>query len=198
MVRKSAAQQFRFKIEHLCVPYRYSCLFKRSEGANSSVSSLVCQCSSQAAKLTQMTQYPHLEDTNSLSSDWCRNTESLKAHSLSLVPVVSAAASTQEDNRVQLVQLADRVQRRSHRRRCCRAHRVHWRHSIRHTAAHDRVAGGSSAPIRLLQHQPSLLLQRRSHVICRRRMAHTRYLFRSWCFGESGRSGCAQRCNWAV
>jgi hypothetical protein len=46
-----------------------------------------------------MTQYPHLEDTNSLSSDWCRNTESLEAYSLSLVPVVSAAASTQEDNR---------------------------------------------------------------------------------------------------
>jgi hypothetical protein len=79
--------------------YRYSCLFKRSEGFNPTVTSLVCQCSSQAGRLTEMTQYPDLRDTNSLSSDWCRNTESLEAYSLSLVPVVSTAASTQEDNR---------------------------------------------------------------------------------------------------
>ncbi len=49
-----------------------------------------------------MTQYPVLpdhEDTNSLSSDWCVNTEALEKYSLSLVPVVSVVAPTQEDNR---------------------------------------------------------------------------------------------------
>jgi hypothetical protein len=46
-----------------------------------------------------MTQYPNLKDTNSLSSDWCQNTNALEKYSLSLVPVISAGRSTQEDNR---------------------------------------------------------------------------------------------------
>jgi hypothetical protein len=46
-----------------------------------------------------MTQYPNLKDTNSLSSDWCRNTNALEKYSLSLAPVISAGRSTQEDNR---------------------------------------------------------------------------------------------------
>jgi hypothetical protein len=79
--------------------YRYSCLFNRSGGISPTVTNLVCQCSSQAARLTEMTRYPDLEDTNSLSSDWCRNTEALEKYSLSLAPVLSVVGSTQEDNR---------------------------------------------------------------------------------------------------
>jgi hypothetical protein len=63
------------------------------------VTSLVCQCTSQASRLSAMTQYPNLKDTNSLSSDWCRNTDALEKYILSLVPVISAGRSTEEDNR---------------------------------------------------------------------------------------------------
>ena len=78
---------------------RYSCLFNRSEGVDPTVTSLVCQCTSQAARLSAMTQYPNPRDTTSLSSDWCVNTDALEKYSLNLVPVISAGRSTEEDNR---------------------------------------------------------------------------------------------------
>jgi hypothetical protein len=77
----------------------YSCLYQKSQGANPSVSGLSCECSSQAGKLSAMTQYP-LSPNVVGHSDWCANTDLLEKFSQTLPPVISARSSNQEDSRV--------------------------------------------------------------------------------------------------
>jgi hypothetical protein len=76
----------------------YSCLYQKSQGANPSVSGLSCECSSQAGKLSAMTQYP-LSPNVVGPSDWCVYTDLLEKYSQTLPSITSTRASTQEDSR---------------------------------------------------------------------------------------------------
>jgi hypothetical protein len=76
----------------------YSCLYQKSQGANPSVSGLSCECSSQAGKLSAMTQYPLAPNVIG-PSDWCANTDLLEKFAQTLPPIQSVKGSTQEDSR---------------------------------------------------------------------------------------------------
>jgi hypothetical protein len=76
----------------------HACLYKKSQGANPTVSGLSCACSSQAGKLSAMTQFPMAPKPIEYS-DWCENTDRLEKFAATLPPVQSARATTQEDIR---------------------------------------------------------------------------------------------------
>ena len=76
----------------------YSCLYKKSQGTNPSITGLSCECSSQAGKLSAMTQYP-LPPNMIGPSDWCAYTDLLEKFSQTLPSVMSTKESTQEDSR---------------------------------------------------------------------------------------------------
>jgi hypothetical protein len=76
----------------------YSCLYMKSQGANPSVSSLSCDCSSQAGKLSMMTQYPAPQKPITYS-DWCENMDNLEKYAQTLPSVQTSRTSTQEDIR---------------------------------------------------------------------------------------------------
>lgn len=76
----------------------HACLYMKSQGANPTVSSLSCACTSQAGKLSSMTLFPQPPKPIEYS-DWCENTDRLEKYAATLPPVQSTRATTQEDIR---------------------------------------------------------------------------------------------------
>ena len=76
----------------------HACLYKKSQGANPTVSSLSCACTSQAGKLSSMTQFPSPPKPIEYS-DWCENTDRLEKFAATQPAVQASRASNQEDIR---------------------------------------------------------------------------------------------------
>jgi hypothetical protein len=73
----------------------YACLYK-TQGANPTVTGLVCQCSSQAGQLSRMTRYPLAPETVSFSGMCLTTLEMQKYMESNLPQLTDALLSTQE------------------------------------------------------------------------------------------------------